>query len=144
MSKCGAHVWSQKISEVLIWHCWAKTDLGFSVHQAAKCLASNLKLVGRILASFGLQQSGLFRRALVLPLLLRASACEHSKVRAAAGDCLLQLLGLSGGHQPQSFLGRSREVLDAPCFRFKCEKSSGCKQLVREATPKKENILRSP
>ena len=64
---------------------------------AAKCLAANLKLVGRIITSFGLQQSGLFRRALVLPLLLRASACEHSKVRAAAGDCLLQLLALSGG-----------------------------------------------
>ena len=68
---------------------------------AAKCLAANLKLVGRIITSFGLQQSGLFRRALVLPLLLRASACEHSKVRAAAGDCLLQLLALSGG-QPVS------------------------------------------
>eukprot|EP00913_Durusdinium_trenchii_P013759 g12919.t1 len=62
-----------------------------------KCLAANLKLLGRIITSFGLQQSGLCRRALVLPLLLRAAASEHSKVRAAAGDAFLQLLALSGG-----------------------------------------------
>lgn len=78
-------------------------ELSSKTPVAAKCLASNLKLVGRIIASFGLQQSGLFRRALVLPLLLRASACEHSKVRAAAGDCLLQLLGLSGGIEERVF-----------------------------------------
>lgn len=53
-----------------------------------KCLAANLKFLGRLITSFGLQQSGLFRRALLLPLLLRAAASEHSKVRAAAGDCL--------------------------------------------------------
>jgi len=62
-----------------------------------KCLAANLKLLGRMLNAFGLQQSGLFRRAIVLPLLLLACSTEHSKVRAASGDCLLQLLALSGG-----------------------------------------------
>ncbi|CAE7638908.1 rps-14 [Symbiodinium necroappetens] len=62
-----------------------------------KCLAANLKLLGRMLNAFGLQQSGLFRRAIVLPLLLLACSAEHSKVRAASGDCLLQLLALSGG-----------------------------------------------
>ena len=69
-----------------------------------------------MLNAFGLQQSGLFRRAIeltldfaisagdglsdavglvatkVLPLLLLACSTEHSKVRAASGDCLLQLL----------------------------------------------------
>ena len=69
-----------------------------------------------MLNAFGLQQSGLFRRAIeltldfvvsagrglsdvvgmiarkVLPLLLLACSAEHSKVRAASGDCLLQLL----------------------------------------------------
>eukprot|EP00930_Biecheleria_cincta_P025958 TRINITY_DN18393_c0_g1_i1.p1 TRINITY_DN18393_c0_g1~~TRINITY_DN18393_c0_g1_i1.p1 ORF type:complete len:2224 (-),score=490.13 TRINITY_DN18393_c0_g1_i1:182-6853(-) len=65
--------------------------------KAPKCLAANLKLLGRMLTAFGLQQSGIFRRALVLPLLLRTAASEHSKVRAAAGDCLLQLMALSGG-----------------------------------------------
>lgn len=62
-----------------------------------KCLAANLKLLGRWLSAFGLQQSGLFRRALVLPLLLRAAASEHSKVRVAAGDAIVQLMALSGG-----------------------------------------------
>eukprot|EP00931_Biecheleriopsis_adriatica_P031685 TRINITY_DN1854_c0_g1_i2.p1 TRINITY_DN1854_c0_g1~~TRINITY_DN1854_c0_g1_i2.p1 ORF type:complete len:2226 (-),score=590.31 TRINITY_DN1854_c0_g1_i2:45-6722(-) len=79
-----------------------RTDQGKSKDRtekakAPKCLAANLKLLGRMLTAFGLQQSGLFRRALVLPLLLRAAASEHSKVRAASGDCLLQLLTLSGG-----------------------------------------------
>ncbi|CAE8614524.1 unnamed protein product [Polarella glacialis] len=62
-----------------------------------KCLGANLKLLGRMLTAFGLQQSGLFRRALVLPLLLRAAASEHSKVRAASGDCLVQMMVLPLG-----------------------------------------------
>jgi ankyrin repeat protein len=63
----------------------------------SKRLAANLKLLGRWLAAFGLQQSGLFRRALILPLLLRGVVSEHSKVRAAAGDALVQLMAFSGG-----------------------------------------------
>jgi hypothetical protein len=62
-----------------------------------KCLAANIKLLGRWLSTFGLQQSGLFRRALVLPLLVRGCASEHSKVRSAAIDALIQLVSLSGG-----------------------------------------------
>lgn len=66
-------------------------------HSAAKRTAANLGLLGRWLSAFGLQQSGLFRRALVLPLLLRGISSEHSKVRAAAGDALIQMIALSGG-----------------------------------------------
>jgi ankyrin repeat protein len=62
-----------------------------------KCLTANLKLLQRWLSTFGLQQSGLFRRALVLPLLIRGVASEHSKVRGAAIDALIQLVNLSGG-----------------------------------------------
>jgi len=62
-----------------------------------KCLAANIKLLARWLSAFGLQQTGIFRRSLVLPLLLRAVSSEHSKVRAPAGDALVQLMALSGG-----------------------------------------------
>mmetsp|Transcript_142793 Transcript_142793/g.259628 ORF Transcript_142793/g.259628 Transcript_142793/m.259628 type:complete len:2277 (-) Transcript_142793:264-7094(-) len=62
-----------------------------------KCLACNFKLLGRWLTTFGLQQSGLFRRTLILPMLLRGAASEHSKVRAAANEALVQLMSLSGG-----------------------------------------------
>lgn len=64
---------------------------------AAKCLAANFKLLGRLLSAFGLQRSGLFRRALLVPLLLRGVASESSKVRGAASESLLQLLALSCG-----------------------------------------------
>jgi ankyrin repeat protein len=64
---------------------------------SAKCLAANVKLLGRWLSTFGLQQSGLFRRAIVLPMLVRGCASEHSKVRSAAIDALIQLVSLSGG-----------------------------------------------
>ena len=47
---------------------------------------------------FGLQQSGLFRRALLLPLLLRAAACEQSK---ASGD---RGVSFPGGSQPSGSL----------------------------------------
>jgi len=62
-----------------------------------KCLAANLKLLNRWLAAFGLQQSGLFRRSLVLPLLMRGVSSESSKVRSAAGDAIVQMMALSGG-----------------------------------------------
>jgi len=62
-----------------------------------KGLPANFKIVNRLLLAFGLQQTGLFRRALVLPLLLRGVASEHSKVRGSAGDALVQLLALGGG-----------------------------------------------
>jgi len=60
-------------------------------------LAANLKLLGRLLTAFGLQRSGLFRRALLLPLLLLSAASESSKVRGAGGDSMIQLMSLSGG-----------------------------------------------
>jgi hypothetical protein len=39
------------------------------------------RLLLKWLTTFGLQNAGLFRRALVLPLLVRAAASESSKVR---------------------------------------------------------------
>lgn len=63
----------------------------------ASRLATNLKLLGRLLTAFGLQRSGLFRRALLLPLLLLSAASESSKVRGAGGDAMIQLMSLSGG-----------------------------------------------
>eukprot|EP00929_Paragymnodinium_shiwhaense_P095267 TRINITY_DN562_c0_g1_i2.p1 TRINITY_DN562_c0_g1~~TRINITY_DN562_c0_g1_i2.p1 ORF type:complete len:2378 (-),score=697.35 TRINITY_DN562_c0_g1_i2:319-7452(-) len=70
---------------------------------ASKCLAANLRLLARWLSAFGLQQAGLFRRAIVMPLLLRSAASEHSKVRAAAGDALAQLMALSGGMEERTW-----------------------------------------
>eukprot|EP00927_Polykrikos_kofoidii_P010456 TRINITY_DN1440_c2_g1_i1.p1 TRINITY_DN1440_c2_g1~~TRINITY_DN1440_c2_g1_i1.p1 ORF type:complete len:2196 (+),score=321.50 TRINITY_DN1440_c2_g1_i1:150-6737(+) len=62
-----------------------------------KMLVSNLKLLCRLLSAFSLQQAGIFRRALLLPLLLRGVASVHSRVRSVASDALVQLLALSGG-----------------------------------------------
>lgn len=62
-----------------------------------KCLVSNFKLLARWLTTFGLQQSGLFRRTLILPMMIRGVASEHSKVRATACEALVQLMSLSGG-----------------------------------------------
>ncbi|CAK0877010.1 unnamed protein product [Prorocentrum cordatum] len=61
-----------------------------------KCLATNFRLLGGWIREFGLQSGGLFRRALVLPLVLRGLASEHSKVRAAAGEALVPMLAAGG------------------------------------------------
>eukprot|EP00928_Gymnodinium_smaydae_P015488 TRINITY_DN1572_c0_g4_i2.p1 TRINITY_DN1572_c0_g4~~TRINITY_DN1572_c0_g4_i2.p1 ORF type:complete len:2374 (-),score=582.19 TRINITY_DN1572_c0_g4_i2:113-6397(-) len=71
--------------------------------QSAKCLAANVRLLARWLSTFGLQQTGLFRRALVLPLLLRGAASEHSKVRGAASEAIAQLASLSGGLEERTW-----------------------------------------
>eukprot|EP00928_Gymnodinium_smaydae_P015485 TRINITY_DN1572_c0_g2_i2.p1 TRINITY_DN1572_c0_g2~~TRINITY_DN1572_c0_g2_i2.p1 ORF type:complete len:1418 (-),score=340.06 TRINITY_DN1572_c0_g2_i2:2448-6701(-) len=64
-----------------------------------KVLAADLKLLCHLLTEFGLQHSGLFRRALLLPLLLRGASSAHSRVRSAAGEGLARLVTLSGGLQ---------------------------------------------
>lgn len=62
-----------------------------------RCISSNLKLLGRLLSAFGLQQCGIFRRALVLPLLIRGVACEQARVRTTASEVLVSMVALSGG-----------------------------------------------
>jgi len=65
--------------------------------QISKLLAANFRLLHRFIQSFGLRQAGLFRRALLLPLMLRGVSSEHPKVRVAAGDALVNIMSLSGG-----------------------------------------------
>eukprot|EP00930_Biecheleria_cincta_P027585 TRINITY_DN19350_c0_g1_i1.p1 TRINITY_DN19350_c0_g1~~TRINITY_DN19350_c0_g1_i1.p1 ORF type:complete len:1819 (-),score=313.02 TRINITY_DN19350_c0_g1_i1:313-5769(-) len=119
---------------------------------AAKTLEANFKMLNRWVSDFGLQHSGMFRRALVLPLVMCSLVSEHSKVRAAGGDVLVQIISLGGGIEERvmSLIPTKRRKMVQDLVNSKegltlttaspCEEDVVTKQAVVSEDPRAESL----
>jgi ankyrin repeat protein len=68
-----------------------------------KSLSSLLKVVLKVLSSFGLGETGIFRRAFLLPMLLICMQHPHEKVKSKALEGVLKIVHLTGGIPDEAF-----------------------------------------